>query len=160
MAFLNSSEEDIYDFIKRYCKNFFDKNNFEFFKKDVGDGMGAEVIFSNSNILLKIVNDRDGIELMISNIEERKFWRLDFIMAYFKITDYKIEVEDTISRKRVLLDTFKLDDYSGMMIFLSKNVARVKDVFSPIKYIEVKKQLEALDIERGEFVKQMLRPKT
>jgi hypothetical protein len=151
MAFLDSWEEEINDFIKKYYQSFFSKNKFEFFKKEAAQG-GGGMIFSDADLLFEIVTNKSRFMIKVGQVEGKLMWGLDLIKAYFKITDYRIDEDDTASRKRVLLESFNADDYSGNATFLITNFNKIKNLFSSANYNETKVQLEKLSLEKQKYV--------
>jgi hypothetical protein len=151
MAFLDSWEEEINDFVKKYYQSFFAKNNFQVLKKEAGEG-GGLMTFSNSDLLVEVVNNKNRFMIRVGKVEG-KYWGLDMIKAYFKITDYRIDEDDKINRRKALLDGFNADDYSGNVTYLTNNFNKIKNFFSQANYNETKVQLEKLSLEKQAFVK-------
>jgi len=151
MAFLDSWEEEISDFVKKYYQGFFSKNKFEFFKKEAIQGGGA-MIYSDSSFLFEIVNNKNRFVIKLGQMEGKLFWGLDIIKAYFKITDYRIDEDDMPSRKKVLLESFHADDYSGNATFLIANFNKIKNLFSSANYNATKVKLEKLSLEKQKYV--------
>jgi hypothetical protein len=151
MAFLDSWEEELNDFVKKYYQNFFVKNGFKFLKKEAGQG-GGLMIFSDSDLLVEVINNKKRLMIRIGRTEGELFG-LDMIKAYFKITDYRIDEEDTINRKKALVDGFTADDYSGNVTYLANNFNKIKGLFSSASYTNTKDQLIKLDLEKQRFVK-------
>ena len=149
MAFLDSWEEELNDFVKKYYQAFFTKNGFKFLKKEAGQG-GGLMIFSDSALLVEMVNNKGRFVIKVGKVEGQ-YWGLDMIKAYFKIVDYRIDEDDTINRKKALLDGFKQDDYSGNAAYLANNFNKMKDIFSSKKYDEIKLQLEKLSLEKLKY---------
>jgi len=151
MAFLDRWEEEINDFVKKYYQSFFVKNKFEFLKKEAANGGGA-MIYSDSAFLFEVVNNKNRFMIKVGQVEGKLFWGLDIVKAYFKITDYRIDEDDIPSRKKVLLDSFNADDYSGNATYLISNFNKIKNLFSSVNYNETKSQLEKLSLEKQKYV--------
>ena len=150
MAFLDSWEEELNDFVKKHYSGFFNKNGFKFLKKEAGQGGGA-MIFSDSAVLLEIATNKNMFMIKIGK-EEGQFLGLDMIKANFKITDYRIDDDDVVNRKKALLDGFNADDYSGNVTYLTNNFNKIKNLFSSANYNETKVQLEKLSLEKLKYV--------
>lgn len=150
MAFLDSWEEEINDFVKKYYQSFFSKSNFKFFKKEATQGGGA-MTFSDSAVLFEIANNTNRFVIKLGPMEGKLFFGLDIIKAYFKITDYRIDEDDIPSRKKVLLESFHADDYSGNATFLIANFNKIKNLFSPANYGQTKVQMEKLSLEKQKY---------
>ncbi|MBI4947797.1 MAG: hypothetical protein HY840_15510 [Bacteroidetes bacterium] len=151
MAFLDSWEEEVNDFVKKYYQSFFAKNNFVFFKKEAFLG-GGSMIFSDSGVLFEIASNKNRFVIKFGQVEGKMFFGLDIIKAYFKITDYRIDEDDIPNRKKVLLESFHADDYSGNATFLIANFNKIKNLFSSENYNETKVQLEKLSLEKQKYV--------
>lgn len=150
MAFLDSWEEELNDFVKKYYQSFFIKNGFKFLKKEVGQG-GGLMIFSDSALLVEVVNNISRFMIKVGKAEGQ-FLGLDIIKAYFKITDYRIDEDDLINRKKALLESFNSYDYSGNATYLIANFNKIKNLFSSGNYNETKVQLEKLSLEKQKYV--------
>lgn len=152
MAFLDSWEEEVNDFVKKYYQSFFSKNKFEFLRKEAVQG-GGLMIFFDGNILFEIVNNKQRFAIKIgSKAEEKLLWGLDVIKAHFKITDYRIDENDIPSRKKILLESFNADDYSGNATYLITNFNKIKNILDQVNYKVTKVQMEKLSLEKQQYV--------
>jgi len=152
MAFLDAREEAIYDFAKKYYQSFFNKNNFGILKKQV-EKETASVVYADSNMLVKIDYDGKLFTVGFGSKQDTKCWGVDLIKACFKITDYKIHEDDIANRKKILSDSFHVDDYSGNAAFCVANFNKIKTIFSSENYIKTKTQLERLGLEKQGYYK-------
>lgn len=150
MAFLDSWEEEVNDFVKKYYQGFFSKNKFEFFNKEAAQG-GGQMIFSDAAVLVQIINNKNRFGIMIGKSGDKLFFGLDIVKSYFKITDYKIDEDNIPGRKSALLATFNADDYSGNATFLITNFNKIKNLFSSGNYNETKVQLDKLSLEKQKY---------
>ena len=151
MAFLDSWEEEINDFVKKYYQSFFAKSGFKILKKEAGQSGGA-MIYSDSGILFEVANNKNRFMIKVGPIEGKLFWSLGLIKSYFKITDYRINEDDIAIRKKVLLESFNADDYSGNATYFITNFNKIKNLFSSVNYNETKVQLEKLSLEKQKYV--------
>lgn len=152
MAFLDSREEAIYDFVKKYYQNFFSKNKFEILKKEITEAV-AVIYYSDSQMVIKIEKNKNLFLVGFGQIKDALWWSLDLIRAYFKITDYKIDEDNIMSRKKVLLESFNVDDYSGNASYLITNFNRIKNTFSSENYNKTNVELEKLSLEKQKYSK-------
>jgi hypothetical protein len=151
MAYLDKWEEELNDFVKKHYQSFFIKNQFVFLKKESGQGGMGVMIFSDSRIQIRVVNKNGRFSIELGKGDTGLFWSLDLIKAHFKISDYKIDEDDLANRKKALLDTFNLEDYSGYVSYLNTNFNKIKNLLSSAKYIETKVQLEKLSLEKLKY---------
>jgi hypothetical protein len=151
MSYLDKWEEEINDFVEKYYQVFFVKNQFVFLNKESDQyGMGR-MIFFNSSIQIKVINKNGRFSIELGKGDTGLFWSLDLIKGYFKISDYRIEEDDLVNRKKALLDTFNLEDYSSYVNYLNTNFNKIKNLFSAAKYNETKGQLEKLSLEKRKY---------
>lgn len=149
MAFLDRWEEEINDFVKKYYQSFFGNNKITFLKKEAGQG-GGSMTFSDSAVLLRITNSKNRFLMEVGQMDG-KFWGLDLIKSYFKITDYRIDEENVSARKSALLATFNADDYSGNATYLITNFKKIKGLFSSGNYNGTKAEMEKLILEKQKY---------
>lgn len=152
MAYLEKWEEEITDFVKKYYQAFFDKNKFKTTSKNSEKAESGQIIYTDSSVAVKVVNTKGKYGVEVGQIDGNLFWSLDLIKSSFKITDYKIDEDDRVSRKRALLDTFKDEDYSANASFLIANFNRIKTMFSSGNGNETRRQLERLSLEKQKYV--------
>ncbi|MHC1774909.1 MAG: hypothetical protein AB9834_05785 [Lentimicrobium sp.] len=138
------------DFCQELYHDILEKLQFEFSQKQDGPGMGALIEFVGHNMVFRIVNDRDQFFISISNKSgKREWWDIEFILAYLKLKDN--EVSDLNTRKRILCETFKWDNYIENASCFLIQFDQIKKLFLPDDFVNTRIDLNKVRKESGKY---------
>lgn len=130
---------------KKHFKETFERLNFKQ-TREWSAGMGALIEFSNSEIQLRLVNDKGIIDLSICSAGLEDFHDSQLIFNMIELEHQ--QTENKKERKR-LLSTVR--GVKEQMILLEKHYATLTNLFSKSNYSKTSEQIEAIGEERMEY---------
>jgi hypothetical protein len=89
-------EEHLINFYKEYYENILNELGIDFWMKQEGPGMGAQIIFSGQNIRFKIINDRGQYFIEISNDKGKENWcSLETLLLFLDVKHNFIQTKQS-----------------------------------------------------------------
>ncbi|XOV94217.1 MAG: hypothetical protein ACFHWX_05830 [Bacteroidota bacterium] len=114
--------------------------------KEWSAGMGALIEFSNSEIQIRLVNDKGIIDLSICSVGSEDFHDSQLIFNMIELN--RLQTENKKERKRILSTVRGVKE---QMILLEEQYAYLTKLFSKSNYSKTSEQIEAIGEERMEY---------